>query len=123
MNPHSGFKLVGRLADGRLRALTGTLPDYAPGVWVTPPSGWGPLTCFADKSRALTLAGEIRSSVPFEVEVWSCLWLPWRLKLPFDSKSGEKLALWDELGFVLKTSELPKGTRLAKAICLQEELK
>jgi hypothetical protein len=121
MNPHLGYKIIGRLEDGRLRALTGTLPDYAPGVWVTPPSGWGPLSCFADRARALALAGEIRPQVPFELEVWSCLWLPWRLKLPFD-KEGEKLALWDELGFVLKARELPKGTRLAKAICLTERV-
>jgi hypothetical protein len=43
------------------------------------------------------------------------------LKLPFD-EAGERLALWDELGFVLKVRELPKGTKLAKAICLEKKV-
>ncbi|MCS7338908.1 MAG: hypothetical protein NZ739_11865 [Verrucomicrobiae bacterium] len=113
---------------------------YPKGRWVYPRPGCGPLTVFATYEAAekfiyddnelvffaaftsqkaiLKYLKYLGACVHAEYVIVPCVWQPWNEKLPRNAH-GKPIAVWDNNGIVL-AANLPRGTRLARAVkCLE----
>lgn len=142
--PKTGYKVVWapHAAPGQmlsLRALRGPqagVIEYHSGREIRPRSHAGPLHVAATLPAAEAAASHFRDiwKRGGEVQIWRVAWKPWRTRLPRTrailNRFGEPAAAagWAYVeqikrGVCMLARFLPKGTRLARSVVLQERVK
>lgn len=91
---------------------------YRPGYWTIRNYGWGPLTVFSTYEGALHFVREF-SGISTRKMIYSCAYIPCLVE-PSDRCLWYLTDTEEVHGSRTKRNQLPRGTRLADAVCLLE---